>query len=155
MISLKTQKHFQSQFGIKIHCENEWEIQRKESTALERFYNVYKNSSTIDPYIKHQNGYASRLILKLRSGFSALYASILKYDGIPFENRLCPLCQTEPEDTKHFLLSCPNLQEARDFSNGIPALKRILNYDKSNQIDCSTLLTLYSLRNSLVHSLNL
>lgn len=137
---------------IKFFCDQQWRSSIPNSSALARFYNLHKLWPSLDPYLEY-DGYAGRLILKLRSGFSALYGCIQKYDDIAFEERLCPLCNQETEDSLHFLIRCPDLVQFRKFPPTPQAALDILNLSE-NQIDCKLLVELYSGRNRLLHYKN-
>ncbi len=135
---------------IKIFCNTAWAQSIKKSTALTRFYNIHKQQPGPEPYL-NSDGYASRLILKLRSGFSPLYACIGKYDDLKFEDRLCPLCQEEPEDTLHFLIRCSKLAPHRTFLPNEEKALTLLGFNTTD-IDTDTLVELYKHRNIMLHS---
>ncbi len=142
-----------------------WNSDRKRSSTLNRLYNKFKQIPETEPYLELKDGYIGRLILKLRCGFSALNAHLQKYDNIPFERRLCPLCQLEPEDTIHFLSRCwrtkhvtNNLRTKLNFPSDTNFAKSLLMINESDpqlQPDIvTTLKTLYETRNHLKHNIS-
>ena len=64
-------------------------------------------------YSKQRDSYVSRLIFKLRSGSCALAVSTGRYSGIAHEDRICPLCNEDVEDVKHFCTKCKALEGER------------------------------------------
>ena len=50
---------------IKTHCDEKWNMLRKQSTALERLYNKHKLNSDLPLYLKLSDGYAARVNLLL------------------------------------------------------------------------------------------
>ena len=58
--------------------------------------------------------YQRSLLCQLKFGILPLKIETDRYQGIPAENRICKLCQTNsPEDELHFLFSCPSLEHIR------------------------------------------
>ena len=50
---------------------------------------------------------------RFRGGLLKLECNEGRYNNIPFNERLCPLCKSDVETEYHFLLVCPNLSQTR------------------------------------------
>ena len=50
---------------------------------------------------------------RFRGGLLRLNCNEGRYNGIPFDERVCPLCEGGIETEYHFLLICPNLAHIR------------------------------------------
>ena len=108
--------------------------------------------------------YIARLVLKLRSECSALFGSQLRYFGIKFNDRTCPLCSVEPETSIHFCGSCSALTQLRNeflsnleslFPSAIPQLSPMeITFLLLQAIPKSNLSNLISLNNNS-HNLHL
>ena len=58
--------------------------------------------------------YQRSLLCQLKFGILPLKVETDRYQGIPFENRICKICDTnKPEDECNFLFSCPALEHIR------------------------------------------
>ena len=58
--------------------------------------------------------YQRSLLSQLKFGILPLKIETDRYQGIPAENRICKLCDTNtPEDEIHFLFKCPALDNTR------------------------------------------
>ena len=53
-------------------------------------------------------------LVKLRSGTNCLFLEKGRYENIPPQDRVCPLCENEVENNEHFLFKCSKLQLERD-----------------------------------------
>ena len=52
-------------------------------------------------------------ITRLRAGCTCLAQDTGRYDNIPLENRICPLCKQGVEDLGHFLFTCKEKTKSR------------------------------------------
>ncbi len=91
-----------------------WNSKRSLCSSLARHYNQVKLLPGRESFLSSPKGRAARLVLKLRLSCSALYGCIRKYDGIVYEDRLCPLCAIEVESSHHMCSACPILSDVRE-----------------------------------------
>ena len=54
-----------------------------------------------------------RVVAGLRMGCLPLEVETGRYTGTPYEQKICKLCRSAPEDQEHFLLICPALADLR------------------------------------------
>ena len=52
-------------------------------------------------------------LTRLRTGCTCLALDTGKFENIPRENRICPLCKSGVEDAKHFLFECKYKMKSR------------------------------------------
>lgn len=80
-----------------------------------RTYKILKktNFGTENYLFNVKNRVFRTLITKFRGALLKLECNVGRYNNIPFENRICPLCQLDIETEFHFLLVCPVLMPVR------------------------------------------
>ena len=101
--------------------EQQWleEVNRVNSKCKKgknklRTYNTFKSKFTSEPYVylimprSHRSAYA-----KFRCGTAPIKLETGRYEGIPVEDRICPVCQNGVEDEQHVLLECPKYDDIR------------------------------------------
>ena len=77
-------------------------------------YRLFKQEYAPESYINVVTSREHRsLLAKLRGGSAMLEIETGRYTGIPAEQRLCKLCNSDVGDEAHFILICPALQECR------------------------------------------
>ena len=59
---------------------------------------------------KHRSAMA-----KFRMGVAPIRLETGRYEGLSVEDRLCPLCESEPESEEHVLLKCVYYSDIRDY----------------------------------------
>jgi hypothetical protein len=91
---------------VNLKASQDWEVGKSFSSLLSE-YSLLKAIPNQDFIFDLEDTYVARLIFKLRVGSNALYCSLQRYEGIPREDRLCPLCSLECEDSLHFCSKCP------------------------------------------------
>jgi exonuclease III len=64
-------------------------------------------------YLSQLSGKLGSFLFKLRAGSLRLAIEEGRIQKVERHERLCPLCGEEVEDTSHFVLRCPRLQEER------------------------------------------
>ena len=90
---------------------NKLDINIRESPSLNIFKNKITPKTTFSHYNRLCSGYNGKLLTRLRLGLSGLHAHLFKYNFK--DSPICPLCQSEPETSYHFFLSCPTHHLAR------------------------------------------
>ena len=77
-------------------------------------YRVLKPKPGTENYVmEHQPVNVWRVVASLRMGCLLLEVETGRYTGTPYEQRICKLCRSAPEDQEHFLLICPALADLR------------------------------------------
>ena len=73
-----------------------------------RFYKLFKNSLTFEPYLNHINDFKLRkIITKFRCSDHTLEIERGRHRKLKVEDRVCKLCNSDVETEKHFLQDCP------------------------------------------------
>ena len=75
-----------------------------------RNYKLFKNSYEAEPYVLcFLNREKRSLVAQLRSGILPLQVEVGRWQGIPIEERICPVCNlNQVEDECHFLFESKN-----------------------------------------------
>ena len=98
---------------------------------------------TFQNYIeKVRNPNYRKVLAKLRSGTNWLFLEKGRYENIPPQDKVCPLCENEVENNEHFLFRCSKLQLERDkwLGNLYQQIKDLKN--KPSNYQCRKVLTL-------------
>jgi len=84
-----------------------WENAVQHSNKLE-FYNIFKNQYKTSHYLDHTSEQTERkALVKLRMDNHKPMIEIGRYEQIPHEQRICPVCMsTNLVDEIHFLFHC-------------------------------------------------
>ena len=80
-----------------------------------RTYKTLKSEFKAEAYFR-ANVLSTRqrpVISKMRNSPYPLEIELVRYRGIPVENRLCKLCHCEPETEEHVLLKCAKTNDIR------------------------------------------
>ena len=80
-----------------------------------RTYMTLKSEFKIEAYFR-ANVLSTRqrpVISRMRNSPYPLEIGLVRYRGIPVENRLCKLCRCEPETEEHVLLKCAKTNDIR------------------------------------------
>ena len=92
-----------------------WNQTLQHSRKLSFYHSIKKNynlSAYLDPTRKNP---MRRTLVKLRIGCHNLLVETGRYDKIPLDERICPLCSTNKiEDETHLLLDCQTHSSMRD-----------------------------------------
>ena len=97
---------------FRLEREN-WHTEVKKKPKL-RLYRLFKQEYAPESYVNVVTSRAHRsLLAKLRGGSAMLEIETGRYTGIPAEQRLCKLCNSDVGDEAHFILTCPALQDSR------------------------------------------
>ncbi len=99
--------------SLRLFHDSTWRTTISTSSSLNRCFTRLKSNPHRDSFLKSIDGYTARLVIKLRAECSALFGSQLRYHGIPFDDRTCPLCHLAPESSVHFCGDCSSLSEIR------------------------------------------
>lgn len=106
-----------------------------------RTYRIFKSSYCLEKYLLTSINSRKEIstFAKIRISCHKLFIEEGRYRKIPIQERICQLCHTDIEDEKHFILSCPILENTRksyfDSLNDIyPAFSIMNNSDKFNFI---------------------
>lgn len=79
-----------------------------------RTYNTFKEYFASDCYVYTTMPRSHRSAMaQLRCGSAPLRIETGRYENIPVENRLCPLCKAGIEDEMHVILDCPKYDVIR------------------------------------------
>ena len=79
-----------------------------------RTYKILKVRFGTESYLFNmKNRILRTLFTKLRGGLLKLVGNVGRYNGVPFQDRLCPLFYTEIETEFNFLMVCPGLMAVR------------------------------------------
>ena len=80
-----------------------------------RNYKLFKNNYEVEPYVLcFLNREKRSLVAQLRSGILPLQVEVGRWQGIPVEERICPVCNlNQVEDECHFLFECNNYDVER------------------------------------------
>ena len=71
--------------------------------------------NSLEPYFKHLNKKETMNIFRYRTANHSLPVETGRYENIPYQDRICPLCQTDAVGTEiHYLLYCPFFNTDRD-----------------------------------------
>ena len=71
------------------------------------FYHFIKKNYSLSAYLDSTRKNPMRTLVKLRIGRHNLPVETGRYDKIPLDERICPLCSgSEIEDETHLLLDC-------------------------------------------------
>ena len=90
-----------------------WHEELSESSRLSN-YNLVKNNFGLESYLNYTNNlYHRSLLTRFRGGLLAIMCNTGVYQSIPWEQRICPLCNLDIETEYHFLLICPILSVYR------------------------------------------
>ena len=83
-----------------------------------RTYILFKQDYMIEPYVKSflSSKYRSALA-KFRCGVAPLKLETGRYENIPENQRVCPICKVSVETEIHVLFECNAYQELRDMLN--------------------------------------
>ena len=79
-----------------------------------RTYNTFKSKFVSEPYVYmimpkgDRSAYA-----QFRCGTAPIKIETGRYEGLPVEQRMCPLCHSAVEDELHVLIECPMYNELR------------------------------------------
>ena len=78
-----------------------------------RLYKHFKNGFGTENYVKLLQ-YKDRCVLaKLRCGVAPIRVETGRYEGLTYEERMCPYCKNVVEDESHLLLVCPLYNDIR------------------------------------------
>ena len=78
-------------------------------------YNSFKTTHEFESYFKILPRYQSFLLYKYRSANHRLIVERGCYDGTPFNERICPLCESGEVGTeRHYLLKCNRFRKSRN-----------------------------------------
>lgn len=92
------------------------------------FLNGVKLERGVSSYVRSNiPKYQRSLISRLRNGSLHLRIETGRFQREKREDRICELCKSEVEDTKHFLYSCTALQEIRE-RHGVDIGSEILDH---------------------------
>ena len=121
----------------KLHenfCRN-WSRSLHNSPKL-RTYCLYKELYCIEPYVSCNMGRKYRSALaRFRSGTLLLEIETGRWRGIPVDQRLCKLCNTQSvESESHFLFSCPVYDQLRD-EHFERVRSMLINFNNFNEAD--------------------
>ena len=86
------------------------------SSKTENYTKLYSdiNRYAFQDYLeKIKNAEHRTFFVKLRSGNNCLFLEKGRYESLPREERLCPLCNIDVEDLEHFVFKCPELKVQR------------------------------------------
>jgi len=90
-----------------------WTSELRESNRLSN-YNLIKSHFGLEPYLNQSRQYHHRsLLIRFRGGLLPLMCNSGVYQSVPWEQRICPLCNLGIETEYHFLLICPKLSIVR------------------------------------------
>ena len=79
------------------------------------FYHFIKKNYSLSAYLDSTRKNPMRTLVKLRIGRHNLPVETGRYDKIPLDERICPLCSgSEIEDETHLLLDCQRYSSMRD-----------------------------------------
>ena len=79
-----------------------------------RIYSSYKSNHEFEPYLIKIHPDESQSIFRFRTANHLLPVETGRYEGIPFHDRLCNLCNTHEIATeKHYLMTCPYFDNER------------------------------------------
>ena len=142
-----------------------WDIKAIQSTSGGRLsvYRILKPNPGPETW-EHLPMSVRRVVTGLRMGYLPLEVETGRYTGTPYEQRICKLCKSAPEDQEHFLLICPALADLRTilFSKvsrlhpdflAAPTTKKLsclLSPQASSSGLCHTMATMYMKRQSLL-----
>ena len=102
---------------LKTQYESYWKISinRNESSNKLRTYCNLKDNFRCEGYLL-KNGLDKVKVspfIRLRISAHKLYIEEGRYKKIPFDQRICPLCNVEVESEYHFLMSCASFTSLR------------------------------------------
>jgi len=79
-----------------------------------KIYSSFKTMVDFEPYLKQLDRHDSINLFKYRTANHFLPVETGRYDGTPFQDRTCPLCDTgDVGSEKHFLITCTFFSEER------------------------------------------
>jgi hypothetical protein len=79
-----------------------------------RVYRTFKTKLTKEPYLDDKTNWKGRQVLVgLRTGTNQLKIDKDRFDNIPEEWRLCPICAVETESEEHFVTRCDYYSDER------------------------------------------
>ena len=128
-----------------------------------RNYKLFKNNYEVEPYVLcFLNREKRSLVAQLRSGILPLQVEVGRWQGIPIEERICPVCNlNQVEDECHFLFECNNYYMERmslytklpdDFENlSVSNKLNILMSRQSIHLFSEYLVNLYKKRQSVLY----
>ena len=91
-----------------------WNQTLQHSLKLSFYHSIKKNYS-LSTYLDSTRKNPMRTLVKLRIGCHNLRVETGRYDKIPLEERICPLCiGNKIEDETHLLLDCQRHSSMRD-----------------------------------------
>ena len=81
-----------------------------------RTYATFKSSLLTETYVRVVSNRKHRSAMaKFRMEVAPIRLETSRYEGLSVEDRLCPLCELEPESEEHVLLKCVYYCDIRDY----------------------------------------
>ena len=94
-----------------------WNHTLQQSRKVDFYYSIRKNSSPSAYLNSTRKNPKRRTLVKLRIGCHNLRVQTGRYDKIPLDERICPLCGgNKIEDETHLLLDCQRYSSMRECS---------------------------------------
>ena len=118
-----------------------WKHKLENSSKL-TFYSTFKTDHKLEKYLEViKDPYKRKCLSRFRVSNHSLQIEIGRYQKIPREERLCPICNSgEVESETHLLLSCKAYEHSREnlrssFENGIRLNPQPLSADIMKSTD--------------------
>jgi hypothetical protein len=87
------------------------ELQRSNKGLI---YSSFKNKHEFEPYFKILSENEYRNLFKFRTANHRLPVETGRYDGTPFQDRICSLCNISVGSENHYLTECPYFRRERE-----------------------------------------
>lgn len=134
-----------------------------------RSYNLLKDTYQVEQYCKLHMSYPhSSAFAKFRCGVAPLRLETGRYENLPEEERLCPLCKSNIENEMHVLFECSmyEVERAVLFSKAVKVnsnfetlsliekFKFVFTHPEMIRITAKTCCNILKLRNNILYSKN-
>jgi hypothetical protein len=105
--------HIQIKHTLIDQSKQSWNAELQISNKG-RIYSSFKRNHEFEPYLIKIHPDESQSIFRFRTANHLLPVETGRYEGIPFHDRLCNLCNTHEIATeKHYLMTCPYFDNER------------------------------------------
>ena len=139
-----------------------WQLEVERKPKLRTFAKIHDYNKVQILAKSKVTRYQRSLLAQLKLGILPLKIETDRYQGIPLENRLCILCDSNAiEDECHFLFHCPALENTRstlidnleidEFTDDHEKLLQVLNSDSLRAVG-KYIESLYKARRKLMYN---
>jgi hypothetical protein len=120
---------------LSIICKEQSKTKKGKNKL--RTYNTFKSSFSSESYVYNILPRSHRSALaQFRCGTAPIKLETGRYEGLPVESRICPICNNDVESELHVLIECPLYNEIRSqlFHKCVTNNKVMLCLSKNEQL---------------------